>query len=86
MSVAPAAGQPGDTLLAPPAGREILHRLELTKPDGRALTLYGLEPIDVEGPAPSPGATAKPPAGCRRYPTSWKPTCPRPSAHVRARC
>jgi len=56
VSVAPAAGQPGDTLLAPPAGREILHRLELTKPDGRALTLYGLEPIDVEGPAPSPGA------------------------------
>lgn len=32
------------------------HRLELKKPDGRALTLYGIGPIDVEGPAPSPGA------------------------------
>lgn len=31
-----------------------MHRLELTKPDGRALTLYGRRPIAGAGPAPSP--------------------------------
>ena len=31
-----------------------MHRLELTKPDGRALTLYGLQPLQDIGPAPSP--------------------------------
>jgi UDPglucose--hexose-1-phosphate uridylyltransferase len=33
-----------------------MHRLELTKPDGRALTLYGLQPLEGVGPAPSPFA------------------------------
>lgn len=33
-----------------------MHRLELTKPDGRALTLYGLQPLEGIGPAPSPFA------------------------------
>jgi UDPglucose--hexose-1-phosphate uridylyltransferase len=33
-----------------------MHRLELTKPDGRALTLYGLQPFEGVGPAPSPFA------------------------------
>jgi UDPglucose--hexose-1-phosphate uridylyltransferase len=55
VSVSPATGQTGDTLLVPPPGRELPHRLELTKPDGRALTLYGLEPVSYEGPVPSPG-------------------------------
>ncbi|MFL6592900.1 MAG: galactose-1-phosphate uridylyltransferase [Luteimonas sp.] len=31
-----------------------MHRLELTKPDGRALTLYGREPLHDIAPAPSP--------------------------------
>ena len=31
-----------------------MHRLELTKPDGRALTLYGRSPLHEIGPAPSP--------------------------------
>ena len=31
-----------------------MHRLELTKPDGRALTLYGLQPLADIGEAPSP--------------------------------
>lgn len=31
-----------------------MHRLELAKPDGRSLTLYGLEPLRDVGPAPSP--------------------------------
>jgi UDPglucose--hexose-1-phosphate uridylyltransferase len=31
-----------------------VHRLELTKPDGRALTLYGREPLRDIGAAPSP--------------------------------
>lgn len=31
-----------------------MHRLQLTKPDGRALTLYGRAPLDVAGEAPSP--------------------------------
>lgn len=55
MSLAPEDGLPDAALAAPPAEGGIPHRLELTKPDGRALTLYGLSPIDVEGPAPSPG-------------------------------
>lgn len=33
-----------------------MHRLELTKPDGRALTLYAREPMTSVGPAPSPFA------------------------------
>lgn len=31
-----------------------MHRIELTKPDGRALTLYALEPMGDVGAAPSP--------------------------------
>jgi UDPglucose--hexose-1-phosphate uridylyltransferase len=31
-----------------------MHRLELTKPDGRALTLYSRRPIDASLRAPSP--------------------------------
>ena len=31
-----------------------MHRLQLTKPDGRALTLYGLQPLRDTGAAPSP--------------------------------
>jgi UDPglucose--hexose-1-phosphate uridylyltransferase len=31
-----------------------MHRLQLTKPDGRKLTLYGREPIDANLQAPSP--------------------------------
>jgi UDPglucose--hexose-1-phosphate uridylyltransferase len=31
-----------------------MHRLQLTKPDGRQLTLYGREPIDPDLQAPSP--------------------------------
>ncbi|HZH44751.1 MAG TPA: galactose-1-phosphate uridylyltransferase [Lysobacter sp.] len=34
-----------------------MHRLELAKPDGRALTLYGRAPLRIDGPAPSPFAT-----------------------------
>jgi UDPglucose--hexose-1-phosphate uridylyltransferase len=33
-----------------------MHRLQLTKPDGRQLTLYGREPIDLNLRAPSPFA------------------------------
>lgn len=33
-----------------------MHRLELAKPDGRALTLYGLQPLEGIGAAPSPFA------------------------------
>ncbi|GFO68182.1 galactose-1-phosphate uridylyltransferase [Geomonas limicola] len=32
----------------------MLYRQELTKPDGRSLTLYGRRPIEVAGPVPSP--------------------------------
>jgi len=54
VSASAATGQPGDT--APTtAPREILHRLELAKPDGRALTLYGLEPVTLETPVPEAG-------------------------------
>lgn len=34
----------------------MLHRKDMLKPDGRALWLYGRDPVSVEGPAPSPGA------------------------------
>jgi UDPglucose--hexose-1-phosphate uridylyltransferase len=35
-----------------------VHRLQLTKPDGRRLTLYGLQPLRDIGVAPSPFANA----------------------------
>jgi UDPglucose--hexose-1-phosphate uridylyltransferase len=31
-----------------------MHYLDVTKPDGRAMTLYGLGPVRVDGPVPSP--------------------------------
>lgn len=31
-----------------------MHKSEFQKPDGRALTLYGLAPVEVESPIPSP--------------------------------
>ncbi|WP_103130727.1 galactose-1-phosphate uridylyltransferase [Deinococcus aerius] len=31
-----------------------MHKSEFVKPDGRALTLYGLAPVEVESPIPSP--------------------------------
>jgi UDPglucose--hexose-1-phosphate uridylyltransferase len=55
------------SLAGAPARRETAanaappHVLTLCKPDGRALTLYGLQPIDVEGPAPAPGGPAAAP-------------------------
>lgn len=36
----------------------VMHRLALTKPDGRALTLYGREPIDPSIEAPAAGMAA----------------------------
>jgi UDPglucose--hexose-1-phosphate uridylyltransferase len=44
-----------------------MHRLQLTKPDGRQLTLYGREPIDPALQAPSPFAQPLPGAPHLRW-------------------
>lgn len=45
-----------------------LHALEARKPDGRAITLYGREPVGLQGPVPSPGpAPSEPPAPHLRW-------------------
>src|SRR5215203_3815717 len=43
------------------------YRRELTKPDGRALILYGREPIPPDTPAPSPNADARSPNAHLRW-------------------
>ena len=55
MSVGPAPGQIADPMPPQVAADGPPYRLELEKPDGRALTLYGLEPVEIEGPVPSAG-------------------------------
>lgn len=42
------------TVMPDPEAARALHHLDLVKPDGRALTLYGLAPVEVTSEVPSP--------------------------------
>jgi UDPglucose--hexose-1-phosphate uridylyltransferase len=46
-----------------------MHSVEMMKPDGRALRLYGRQPVVCAGPAPSPGSS---PAGGNSH-LRWQP-------------
>lgn len=50
MTQPPQSGSTADLLTVPP----VIYTADFTKPDGRALTLYGLHPIEVTSAIPSP--------------------------------